>query len=305
MNHQRPTPIPAFVPPPGRQPQRRILKLTDGYETSVYVHRPPPGAPGPRRPVLYVHGIQSHPGWFYGSAMALAEAGHTVFQVTRRGSGDNTVARGHARSMGELLDDMRTACEFALADADTKQLHLLGVSWGGKLAAAFAAGAYAPDSVASLTLVSPGIKTRVDVSFTTKLLIAVSLLAWPRRRFAIPLNDVELFTDNALMRDYLREDPYRLHHATAKLLFVSRSLDRELSRAPPDSLGSPTTLILASRDRIINNAATEKLVKYLASKELQTVELDGAHALEFESDPAPLYRAVVEAAARGETLSCL
>ena len=300
MNYQRPTPIPAFVPPPARHPQRRILKLSDGYETSVYVHHPPTSAPPEVRPVLYVHGIQSHPGWFYGSAMILAEAGHTVFQVTRRGSGDNTTARGHARSMGVLLEDMKTVCDFVLDEADAKQLHLLGVSWGGKLATAFAAGPSATDVIASLTLVAPGIKTPLDVSFTTKLLIAASLLVWPRWRFAIPLNDVELFTDNDEMRDYLREDPYRLHKATAKLLYVSRTLDRKLARTPPDSLTIPTTLILAGRDRIIDNAATEQFVKHLSSNQLRTVELDGAHTLEFEPDPAPLYRAIIEAVDRGE-----
>ena len=301
MNSQRPTPIPAFVPPLARHPQRRILRLSDGYETSVYVHHPPTAAPSGERPVLYVHGIQSHPGWFYGSAMLLAEAGHTVFQITRRGSGDNTIARGHARSRGVLLDDMKTACDFVLDEADAKQLHLLGVSWGGKLAAAFAAQPSTSEIISSLTLLAPGIKARLDVSFTTKLLIAAGLLTWPRSRFAIPLNDVELFTDNDEMRDYLREDPYRLHRASAKLLYISRTLDRKLSHTPPNSLTMPTTLILAGQDRIIDNAATEQLIKHLSGNQLRTVELDGSHTLEFEPDPAPLYRAIIKAVDRGET----
>lgn len=281
-----------------RMPQRVLLTLDDGYETPVYVHHRP--AIPARLPVLYVHGIQSHPGWFVGSSSALADRGHPVFQVTRRGSGSNRVDRGHARSARQLLDDLAAACRFVRARTGSARLHLLGVSWGGMLAAAYAGQPPSRDHLASLTLIAPGIIPRVDVAIATKLGVALCLLAAPRKRFDIPLSDVELFTDVDAMRDYLRNDGLALHRATARFLFASRRLDRHLRRLPPGAVTAPTTLILSARDRIIDNAATRRLVDRITAASVHAVELPGAHVLEFEQDPTTLYAALAAAMADAE-----
>lgn len=147
---------------------------------------------------------------------------------------------------------------------------------------------------ASLTLVCPGIVPRVDVSFGTKLKIAASLLVQPRRMFDIPLSDVELFTDNEEMRDYLRHDMFRLHRATARFLSASRCLDRRLRRCRRGCLTAPTALILARHDRIINNDATRAAVGRLTACAAVVRQFDGAHSLEFEPDPVPFYKALSE-----------
>jgi alpha-beta hydrolase superfamily lysophospholipase len=103
---------------------------------------------------------------------------------------------------------------------------------------------------------------------------------------------VELFTDNQAMRQYLRDDPCRLHKATARFLFVSRCLDAALTRANDAAIAVPTTLILASGDRIIDNAATREMVRRLTGGRAQVRELAGCHTLEFEDDPRPLHDAI-------------
>ena len=285
--------------PPGLRPAREMLELPDGCRTAVYVYSPPEGL-SRRLPVLYLHGIQSHPGWFCGSAAALAEAGHAVLQVTRRGSGESRDDRGHAASAGQLLGDVAAAARLALARAEAGRLHLLGVSWGGKLAAAFAANRPEGIDISSLTLVAPGIAPRVDVSRGTKLAVGLWLLLRPRRLFDIPLNDEKLFTDNEEMRQYLRADAFRLHRATARLLYASRRLDGMLRRARRGSLTMPTTLILAARDRIIDNAATRRIVERLTAGRCMVEEFHAAHTLEFEPDPRPFYESLRAAAARAE-----
>ncbi|MBN1942850.1 MAG: alpha/beta fold hydrolase [Phycisphaerae bacterium] len=301
MTQPRPIPPSAIPPPPGRSPERKFLRLRDGYETSVYVHRPPAGAPEGKLPVLYAHGIQSHPGWFYGSAMALASAGHTVYQLTRRGSGDNPAARGDCPHRAQLLDDVRMNMEFLLAEEKTELVHLLGVSWGGKLLAALLARDETPQRhVKSLTLIAPGIVPRADVQFRVKIRIAGSLLVHPDALYDIPLGDVSLFTDNEPMRRYLADDAFGLHQATARFLFESRRMDQDVHRAKAGSIPCPTTLILSKRDRIIDNAKTRAVVEKLAGEKLNVVELDGSHTLEFEPDPAEFFRHVVEAVERGE-----
>jgi len=263
------------------------LVLTDGVRTHVFRHA---AARPDRMPVLYVHGIQSHPGWFVGSAQVLARAGHMVYQVTRRGSGLAGIRRGDAPSAGQLLEDVAAAVEHVRDATGAERLALAGVSWGGKLLAAY--GLARPDGVASLTLVAPGIVPRVSVPPRTKLAIAAARVFWPRKTFDIPLNDVALFTDNPAMREYLRRDARRLHRATARFLVASVMLDRRLAAASDGALAVPTTLILAERDRIIDNAATVAVVDRLTGGRARTIRLDAAHTMEFEPDPTVFFEAL-------------
>lgn len=272
---------PAWLP--AELPTWTSLTLRDGYQTPVVVHSPPEDAPA-ALPVVYLHGIQSHPGWFYRSARALADAGHRVYQPTRRGSGANTAQRGHADSAEQLIEDLAATIDHAKRDADAPACHLLGVSWGGKLAMAYAAQRGGKE-LATLTLLAPGLCPQVDVGLGTKLAIGLSLLCCPRRAFAIPLSAPELFTDNPAMREYLRDDAGRLHTATARFLYVSRCLDRRIARVERGSVTTPTTLLLASRDRIIDNAATRRLCGRVCGSTLTVEEFDGAHTLEFQTEP--------------------
>lgn len=258
------------------------------------------GQAGSRPPVLYAHGIQSHPGWFSGSAAFLAQRGHSVYCLTRRGSGDSPALRGHASSAGQLLADVEAAMEFIQQRTQAPRVHLVGVSWGGKLLAAYAAQEAAGRKIASLTLVAPGLAPRVDVSAWTKLRIAMSLLAAPRRLFDIPLSDVELFTDNPQMRQYLRDDPLRLLRATARFLYASRCLDRQMARLPRGALKMPVALLLARTDRIIDNPQTLAMVERLTDGRAVVQEFDGCHTLEFESDPRPFFEAVAASLDRAE-----
>jgi alpha-beta hydrolase superfamily lysophospholipase len=268
---------------PGQTPERIPLSLSDGYETVLYVHRPASGVPS-GLPVLQLHGIQSHPGWFGASASAMAQAGCPVYQFTRRGSGENAAARGDAPSARRLLDDVREAQQFVLLQEKCDQLDLVGISWGGKLAACYCCDSKGAAGVSSLTLIAPGIVPQVDLPPAKKLAVAWSLAINPRRMFDIPLSDVELFTDNPAMRDYLRQDPLRLHQATARFLYVSRRLDLQLRRAKAGAIHPPVTLLLARRDRIIDNTRTQVVVEKLAHDKPRVRVFDAAHTLEFEMD---------------------
>jgi alpha-beta hydrolase superfamily lysophospholipase len=270
------------------------VRCADGHELPVVRHSGPGGGPA----VVYLHGIQSHPGWFVGSAQAMARAGCEVFQLTRRGSGMSGGARGHAPSAGVLLDDVAAGVEHAREQAAAERAAMVGVSWGGKLAAAYLLDRPAAP-VASLTLVAPGIAPRVDVPAATKLAIAAAAAFAPRKTFEIPLSDPALFTDHPPMLDYLRRDGLRLHRATARMLLASAVLDRRLARSAAGSLTVPTTLILADHDRIIDNAPTEAAVRRLAAPDaLEVLTLPGGHTLEFEPAPEGYFEAMETAVMR-------
>lgn len=277
--------------PAGREPVGEILTLPDGYETSVFIHSPANGNTT-KLPVLYIHGIQSHPGWFFGSAMCLAAAGCEVYQVTRRGSGDNVRSRGYARSVRELMRDMAAAINFICKRSGCGGVHLMGVSWGGKLATAYAMQVD-DRRVTSLTCIAPGLFAKIDVPLRTKLAIAASLFLRPRKTFPIPLNAPQLFTDNPVMQKFLRTDELQLHEATARFLFVSKILDKQLrhSGGGGKKIKIPTTLILADNDKIIDNRLTREFFERTCAS-LHITELAGSHTLEFEQNPKPLYDAL-------------
>ena len=277
----------ATLPAGAAKPQRRAITLDGGYETSIYVYRPAGNAG--RLPVVYLHGIQSHPGWFAGSCAHLAGRGWPVYAVTRRGSGDNVQDRGHCQSAEQLLGDVETACRYALSDCGANKVVLVGVSWGGKLASCYAAWPGRTVEISSLTLVAPGFVPKVDVNLSAKLAITLALVFRPHKLFNIPLSDVELFTNNERMRRYLRNDAHRLNRATAKFLYSSRKLDVMLSSASRGAIESHTTLILASTDRIIDNGHTQQVIERLTANRAAVKTLPGCHTLEFEEDPQSFY----------------
>jgi alpha-beta hydrolase superfamily lysophospholipase len=274
--------------------------LAGGGRSPGYLFFPRRSEPfaGPEQTVVVFHGIQSHPGWFVGSASYLAERGHTVWLTTRRGSGASGLRRGDAESPDQLLGDVEAAMQQA-ADRAGRPVCAVGISWGGKLLAAWALNA-GTDAAGSLVLLAPGICPRIGPSFGQKLRIAWALVAGGKtRRFAIPLRDPRLFTANAEMLAYLSADAAGLSEATARFLLTSRLLDRRLAAARAGAIDLPVALLLASEDRILDNAATEAAVARLCRRNPRIRTLPGAHTLEFEPRPEEFYRALAEAVESG------
>ncbi|MCX5682150.1 MAG: alpha/beta fold hydrolase [Planctomycetota bacterium] len=208
----------------------------------------------PRAVVVYLHGIQSHCGWYGASSRHLAEAGVAVYQLERRGSGSDAAhERGHVDRAETWLDDVAAAARLACGETGLAPVHLMGVSWGGKLA--LACVAHRPELYRSLLLAAPGILPRVDPTLAIKVRVAQSLMGGqPLRRFPIPLQDA-----------------------------MARKAARVVAR--------PTLLALAEKDRIIDNAATRALVEAMPCSRRRVIVYPGAsHTLEFEADPAAYFR---------------
>jgi alpha-beta hydrolase superfamily lysophospholipase len=261
----------------------------DGTPLVIRVWRPVKA----RTALVYLHGIQSHSGWYEASSRRLAESGVAVYQVERRGSGaDAAHERGHVDRAEIWLRDVALAAERARDETGVAGVHLMGVSWGGKLAVACAVER--PDLYKSLILAAPGIVPRVDVHLATKVRVAKCLaLGRALERFPIPLADPHLFTENPERIRYIAEDALSLREVTARFLYESRRLDRMVRRAAGEVRMS-VFLALAERDRIIDNRATRALVARLGAPRHRIVEYAGAsHTLEFEPDPEPFFRDLV------------
>lgn len=254
------------------------IRLPDGYP--AYARLWP--AADARGAVLYLHGIQSHCGWFEASAHRLAQAGFTVLQPDRRGSGRNTRDKGHAESSAQLINDALACADLLAERTACEKCHVLGVSWGGKLAAAM--HSTHPDRTASLTLITPGIFPLVGVSTAEMFRIGLSMVGSPNRLFDIPLNDPELFTSVPERIAFLVADPLQLHQATAGFYLASRRMDKiiaGLHKASP----APTHLMLAGDEHIIDNEKTRAFIVDLNwPNAVITTYQHSRHTLEFDPD---------------------
>ncbi len=250
---------------------------SDGYRWQYRRYAP---VDAPRADVVCVHGIQSHAGWYEDSCECLAGAGYEVCFLDRRGSGANTEARGDAPGFRRLLDDVAEFLATRRANHTGRRTILLAISWGGKLAAALERRH--PGRFDALAMLCPGFCPVVGLSFGQRMSVFASRLVAPRRLFDIPLSDPELFTANRDRLRFIRDDPLALRRATARLMLESARLDGYLRWFPP-RLTVPVLLMLAGRDRIIDNARTREFVTRLVPAGADVVEYpDAHHTLEFE-----------------------
>jgi alpha-beta hydrolase superfamily lysophospholipase len=256
----------------------------DGYRWK-YRRYAPEGTP--KAHVVCIHGIQSHAGWYEYSCTRMRDAGYLVSFLDRRGSGMNEQDRGDAPSFRRLLDDLAEFLQAQRAGASglprNEKVFLVAISWGGKLAVALQRRH--PGLVDGLALLCPGFFAVVRPSRRDRLRIAWSRLTAPTRLFPVPLSDPELFTATPRWLDFLHTDPLALRQATSRLLIESVRLDGYL-RFVPRYVRVPVLLLLAGKDRIINNGRTRRYVARFAAPDEEVIEYPGAHhTLEFEPDP--------------------
>ena len=240
----------------------------------------------PRGIVIALHGIQSHSGWYKYSSRRIADNGFDVCFADRRGSGRNGRQRGHAAHGLRLINDVRSLAmqmrqEHWLSSGRRLPVVLLGISWGGKTAAA-TAGLF-PQEFDGLVLLTPGLEPRFRPSImqTIKLKLA---RRWEivRENLPIPLRDPRLFTDSAVWQDFIADDPLALHAVTSSLFNSGRDLD-SLIATNLQCIRQPTLLKLAGRDQIIHNQRTLKLVHSFGTDRLTSINWpDACHTLEFE-----------------------
>src|SRR5205085_2424004 len=219
------------------------------------------------------------------SCREFARMGYEVYFLDRRGSGLNAEERGDAPSFRRLLDDI---AEFLTALPRTAPrgplpVFLAAISWGGKLAVALERRN--PGLVDGLILMCPGFYAKVRPTLWQRIGILFARLFRPRQLYPVPLNDPELFTATPHWQQFLRDDPLRLHQATARLLVESVRLDGYL-RFVPKYVHVPVLMLLAEQDRIIHNAKTRAFVDRFATPDKLVIEYPAAHhTLEFEPNP--------------------
>ena len=269
----------------------RTFVSSDGY-THHFRHWNVPNARGI---VVGVHGIQSHSEWYEYSSGAMAAAGYSVYFADRRGSGLNSALRGHADHGLRLINDVRQLIQMARDEHSqgTVPVTLMGISWGGKIAAATAAAF--PDDVDHLILMYPGLVPKIRPSGFQRLQLRMARDFDVRHRsVAIPLTDPGLFTDSRHWKNFIRSDRLALHDVTSGFLNAGRDLDSLIS-SHAEQIVHPTLMMLAGQDEIIDNAGTRQKVATFGTRHLTQITWPLAcHTLEFEDDRDTMIQALIQ-----------
>lgn len=238
--------------------------------------------PGAATALVYLHGIESHAGWFALAADALRDQGFDVYCLDRRGSGLNRENRGflsgYVDNYGTLLADIRAF--IAPLRERYEQVFLVGLSWGGKLALSY--GLTHPEDIDGLVLITPGLRAHVDVSFLNKLKIALLSPLNPSARVPVPIQP-EMFTTTPVYLNYIRQDPLRLTSATVRFFWQSHRLDRSIDRNIASNR-LPVQLFLAGKDTIVDNEGALEVLQQGQAPGLDVVRyVDQTHSIQLDA----------------------
>lgn len=231
--------------------------------------------------IVYLHGLESHAGWFKIASKLLQKHDLDIFLLDRRGSGINRENRGfvsgHVDSYKTLFSDIQTFIQPLRNEYDS--IVLVGLSWGGKLALSY--GVTYPDDIDKLILITPGISYLVDVSFSEKLQIVIGSAINPTKQIEGPIDDY-MFTDSPKFIDLIKNDPLKLDNASARFFLQSARLDRYLDKNIQNN-SVPTLLFLAENDPIIDNEGVKKLMAKNPSPLSTHLYENQKHSIQFDA----------------------
>ena len=234
---------------------------------------------GEKAIILYLHGIESHLGWFKGMADHLQNKGLCIYAFDRRGSGLSQEEKGHIASYKILIKDIETVVDHIKKEHPNKRIYLLGVCGGGKFALGFLGKN--PLSVDGLILISPAIKVKFKIPITSKLDIFFSSIFHPRKRMPTYMHD-EMFTKNKKYLDYIKTDKLRLKYVTARFYKEIKSMEMSWSKKFIKQ-DIPILTLVAGNDQVVNNNQVAKWFHKLKSRDKTIETFSGCdHFLPFE-----------------------
>jgi acylglycerol lipase len=255
----------------------RVLAATDATELPYRVFPADPGTG--RGSLVYVHGIQSHGGWYLETAAELASRGWSVYLPDRRGSGVSVQPRGWFPSRAQLVDDLRRFVELARREQEGPVV-VVGGCWGARPAVAYALAAQ--ESLAGLVLICPALKTQIDLSLREKLTVLAAGRIRPFMPVRIPL-EPEHFTRNPRWLPYVRNDPLSLRQVTASFFFQQAIWDLWLRRQT--GLRLPLLLLQSGRDEVVDIDGVRAWFDRQEAWDKRYVLYGGFdHILDFEDD---------------------
>lgn len=206
--------------------------------------------------VIYLHGLESHMGWFMNLAEFLNSKNINVYAFDRRGSGLN---KNTSRNFSSryIASDLKIFIDLVKKDHPESKIFLIGLCLGGKISVDFFS--YHKDYLDGLILISPSLKSKLKFSLKDKL----SILFRPNSMLKVPIKDA-MFTSNEKCLRFIENDSLRLRYIPAEHLLEIAKMDRHLKKASRN-IKLPVLLMLAGIDEIIDTDGVKRWYEKLPS----------------------------------------
>jgi len=236
--------------------------------------------------VIYLHGLESHMGWFGNLAEFLSSKAINVYAFDRRGSGLN---KNSSRNFSSryMASDLKIFIDLVKKEHPGSGIFLIGLCLGGKIAVDFFS--YHQDCLDGLILISPSLKSKLKFSLSD----IFSILFRHNSVLKVPIKDA-MFTSNKKWLKHIENDPLRLKHIPAQHLLEIAGMGRNLKNAS-GNIRLPVLLMLAGIDEIIDAAGVKRWYEKLPSRD-KTFKFykDFHHILTFEEDAGEVMEDVAE-----------
>lgn len=228
--------------------------------------------------IIFIHGIESHSGWWSEACEKLAGRGLEVYALDRRGSGLNQKSRGDLDDFHKLIEDIDDF--FLHKELTEKKCILIGLCWGAKPALYFLLNY--PLKVSKVVFITPGFKTKLRTPISKKIYGLLTLLFAPQARLKLPI-EAEMFTKDETYLNMIRNDTMRLKSITSRFLKENLRMERAIRKSEA-VLDIPSFLLLAEKDEIVdNNGVRTFLERYFRNLEINLYS-GCRHGLFFESE---------------------
>jgi alpha-beta hydrolase superfamily lysophospholipase len=230
--------------------------------------------------VVTLHGVLTHSGWFAELGDALMERGIHVIGHDRRGSGLNRQDRGDVDSHQRLLDDLGAVVE--PHRAAYRRIVYFGWCLGTTVALRYLLEK--PHMGEALIMMSPDVFERHVTDRVRKTFAGPEWDHRTRPRLSVPIA-LEVYTDTAYLETFIRPDALKLKDFTPRFMRAAMRLKEGLDEGF-QAFHKPSMLILATRDKIIDNPRTRELYARIGSPRREVVSLDCNHGVMFEARDA-------------------
>jgi alpha-beta hydrolase superfamily lysophospholipase len=239
------------------------------------------GKDGPKNPLIMLHGLQSHSGWFTQSASFIAGLGIPVYSVDRYGSGLSEAPRGGYRSINDSLDDIDAAARFAMENHSADKVYLLGHCFGAIGACLYTSRRR--ERVKALIMPTPAIFTKNDLKPLDKLKVLLSRMTWSDIPVPVPL-EPSMMSELDEYIDFAGSDNLALRYASGRF-FYDIPKARRMAVESAGSIKTPVFMALSGLDRVCDNGNNRAFFDSLGSEDKILKVYPGArHILEFSKE---------------------
>ncbi len=212
--------------------------------------------------ILMVHGLGEHSDRYRTWAEKFTTNGYSFLAIDLRGHGRSAGKRGHAKSLGVLLDDIDLLYNKATRLFPENKLILYGQSMGGNLVLNHVISRNRP--IDALIVTSPWLRLYRDPSYAVTVLASIAKKFYPSLTVRTPLRPENFSHDPAVVKDFL-DDPLVHDRISLRLYFELYNAGLYALRNVY-KINYPFLLMHGTEDKITSSRASRDYVMNTGNK---------------------------------------